>query len=166
MPERQTVRRAKKQLQRGRSASTAAREFVREEMHHIREGRHGAKSTKQAVAIGLSKARRAGAPLRPPGRGTVKAPTRKSARQAYAAGQRRRKSRPSRARSRAALRRLRRQPHRAASHRALAAQASRSAKLRGRRARVAAARKAVRTKGPAGRRAAARKAAATRRRHA
>jgi hypothetical protein len=166
MPERATVKRANRQLRRGRSPSTAAGEFVREEMHHIREGKHGAKSAKQAVAIGLSKARRAGVPLRPPRKGTVKASTRKSARQAYAAGQRRRKPRPSRARSRRALRWLRRQPHRAASHRALAAQASRSAKLRGRRARVAAARKAVRTKGPAARRAAARKAASTRRRHA
>src|SRR3954471_23550421 len=69
MPERATVQRAKQKLRRGRSASTAAGEFVREEMHHIREGKHGARSTKQAIAIGLSKARRAGVPLRAPARG-------------------------------------------------------------------------------------------------
>ena len=146
MPEKETVRRASEDLRRGKSPSTAAGEFIREEMHHIREGKHGAKSAKQAVAIGLSKARRAGVPLRPPKRGTVKASTRRSARQAYAAGQRRRKPRTSAARSRAALRRLRREPRRAASHRALAAQARRSAKARGRRARVAAARKAAATR--------------------
>ena len=62
MPEKQTVQRAKKDLREGKSASTAAGEFVREEIHHIREGKHGAKSTKQAIAIGLSKARRSGVP--------------------------------------------------------------------------------------------------------
>jgi hypothetical protein len=80
MPERATTQRAKQKLRRGRSASTAAGEFVREEMHHIREGKHGARSTKQAIAIGLSKARRAGVPLRAPSRGTAK--TRRSARRA------------------------------------------------------------------------------------
>jgi hypothetical protein len=164
MPERAVAQKAKKQLRRGRSPSTAAGEFVREEIHHIREGKHGARSAKQAIAIGLSKARRAGVPLKPPKRG-VSARTRESAKRAYRAGQRRRKPRVSRARSRALTRKLRREPRRAASHRALSAQAHRSARLRGRRARVAAARKAVRTKGPAARRAAARKAAATRRRH-
>jgi hypothetical protein len=166
MPEKATIRKARKKLRRRRSPSTAAGEFVRDEMHHIRRGKHGARSTKQAIAIGLSKARRAGVPLRPPRRG-VKARTRKSAAQAYAVGQHKRKPRaPSRARGRAISRALRRERHRAASHRALAAQAHRAAARRGHRARVAAARRAVRTKGRAGRRRAARKAAATRRRHA
>jgi hypothetical protein len=147
MPERATIQRAKQKLRRGRSASTAAGEFVREEMHHIREGKHGARSTKQAIAIGLSKARRAGVPLRAPKRGTARTPRA-----------------PSRTRSRAVRETLRREPRRAASHRALASQAHRSAAQRGRRARSEAARKAVRTKGPRLRSAAARKAAATRKR--
>jgi len=165
MPERETIKRAKRDLRRGRSASTAAGEFVREEMHHIREGKHGARSAKQAIAIGLSKARRAGVPLKAPRRGRTSARTRKSAAQAYAVGQHRRKPRaPSRKRAAAMQRALKREPRRAASHRALAAQAHRSAAQRGRTARKAAARKAVRTKGPALRRAAARKAARTRQR--
>jgi hypothetical protein len=164
MPERATMQRAKQKLRRGRSASTAAGEFVREEMHHIREGKHGARSTKQAIAIGLSKARRAGVPLTPPRRGS--SATKRSAKAAYEVGQHRRKPRsPSKARSRGISRALRREPHRAASHRALASQAHTSAVRRGPRARSAAARKAVRTKGPALRRAAARKAATTRKRH-
>lgn len=162
MPERQTVRKAKSKLRQGRSASTAAGEFVREEMHHIREGKHGARSTKQAIAIGLSKARRAGVPLKAPARGTS-ARTRTSAKRALEVGQHRRKPRaPSRARGRATSRALRREPHRAASHRALASQAHRSAVRRGPTARSRAAKKAASTKGPAARRAAARKAARTR----
>ncbi len=160
MPERATMQRAKQKLRRGRSASTAAGEFVREEMHHIREGKHGARSTKQAIAIGLSKARRAGVPLRPPTRGSSR--TKRAARSAYEIGQHKRKPRaPSRARGRA----MSREPHGAASHRALASHAHTSAIRRGARARSAAARKAVRTKGPALRKAAARKAAVTRKRH-
>jgi len=69
MPEPETVQRAKKDLREGKSPTTAAGEFVREEMEHIREGKHGARSTKQAIAIGLSKARRAGVPLKPPAKG-------------------------------------------------------------------------------------------------
>ena len=74
MPEKKTVERAKEDLREGKLPSTAAGEFVREEMHHIREGKHGAKSTKQAIAIGLSKARRAGVPLEPPGEGHQETP--------------------------------------------------------------------------------------------
>jgi hypothetical protein len=159
MPERATQQRAKDKLRRGRSASTAAGEFVREEMHHIREGKHGARSTKQVIAIGLSKARRAGVPLRPPRRG---AKTRRAAARAYQAGQRHNRRAPSRTRSRATSRALRREPHRAASHRALASQAHSVAKRRGAAARSASARRAARTKGPALRKAAARKAAETR----
>ncbi len=163
MPEPATIKRAQRDARQGKSPSTQAGEFVREEMHHIREGKHGARSTKQAIAIGLSKARRAGVPLRVPKRG-LKAKSRKAAARAYAVGQGKRKPRAtSKARSRAANRALRREPHRAASKRALARHAHRSAKVRGARARSAAARKAVRTKGSSKRQAAARKAAKTRR---
>jgi hypothetical protein len=162
--ERETARRAKGKLKRGRSPSTAAGEFVREEIHHVRRGKHGARSTKQAIAIGLSKARRAGVPLEPRG-GTKK--TRASAQRALEVGQHKRKPRsPSRARSRSVSRALRREPHRTASHRALGTQARKSAARRGAAARSAAARKAVRTKGPTERRVAAKKAAKTRARHA
>jgi hypothetical protein len=165
MPERQTVEKAKSKLRHGRSPSTAAGEFVREEMHHIREGKHGARSSKQAIAIGLSKARRAGVPLQAPERGSRS--LRKAAKRDVATGQHKRKPKaPSRARARATTRALEHEPRRAASHRALSAQAHRSAKLRGHADRVQAARKAVRTKGPALRRAAAKKAARTRARHA
>ena len=159
MPEKKTVQKARRKLRSGRAA---AGEFVREEKHHIRRGKHGARSTKQAIAIGLSKARRAGVPLQAPKRG-VSAKTRASAERAYEVGQHKRKPRsPSPARGRAISRALRREPHGAATHRALANQAHRAAGRRGARARAAAARKAARTKGPALRRAAARKAAATR----
>ena len=119
---------------------------MREEMEHIREGKHGARSAKQAIAIGLSKARRAGVPLRPPKRG-ASARTKKSAERDYETGQHKRKPRThSRARSRAVERALKREPHSAASHRALSAQAHRSAKRRGSASRHAAARKAARTR--------------------
>jgi hypothetical protein len=164
MPERATMQRAKQKLRRGRSASTAAGEFVREEIHHVREGKHGARSTKQAIAIGLSKARRAGVPLRPPRTGSAR--TRRAAELASREGRQHPGRKPSRKRSRGMLRALRREPHRAASHRALASQAHNAAKRRGSGARSASARQAARTKGPAVRKAAARKAAATRRKHA
>ena len=165
MPERETVKKAKSKLRHGRSPSTAAGEFVREEIHHVREGKHGARSTKQAIAIGLSKARRAGVPLGEPRRGSKS--MRQAARRDRATGQHQRKPRaPSRKRARAVTRALKREPRSAGSHRALATQAHRSAKQRGHRDLVRAARKAVRTKGPAVRRAAARKAARTRARHA
>jgi hypothetical protein len=164
MPERSTVRRAKKALRKGRAPSTAAGEFVREEIHHVREGKHGARSAKQAVAIGLSKARRAGVPLKPPRRG-VSRRARRAAERDSAIGQGRRTPRAgSRRRRRAATRALRREPRRTASRQALSSQARRAAERRRKSARSASARKAARTKGPAQRRAAARKAAATRRR--
>jgi len=100
MPEKQTLERAKKDRRKGKSTSTQAGEFVREEMHHIREGKHGARSTKQAIAIGLSKARRAGVNLPPPEKGTLSEKTRRSAKRAYQSGQRR-KPKASRRRSRA-----------------------------------------------------------------
>src|SRR5256885_3731238 len=111
MPSKSTVDRAKRDMRTGKRPSTAAGEFVREEMEHIREGKHGARSTKQAVAIGLSKARRAGVPLRPPRRGTTPDDTRHSAERDYETGQGRRKRRaPSRKRSQAAQRALAREP--------------------------------------------------------
>src|SRR5213082_725936 len=106
MAEKATVKRARRDKRAGKAATTQAGEFVREEMHHIREGKHGARSTKQAIAIGLSKARRAGVKLAPPRRGAVSAKTRKSAERAYEKGQSRPRSKPSRTRSRATLRAL------------------------------------------------------------
>src|SRR5215831_3253720 len=86
MPERSTIRRARRDKRAGKSASTQAGEFVREEMDHIREGKHGARSAKQAIAIGLSKARRAGVELPAPKKGKVSESTRKNAARAYAVG--------------------------------------------------------------------------------
>src|SRR5579859_2348456 len=163
MPEKETLDRARRDKRQGKAPSTQAGEFVREEMDHIREGKHGARSTKQAIAIGLSKARRAGVPLPPPRTGSPR--TKRSAARAYRAGQRHPGSKPSRTRSRSMSGALRREPHAAASHRALATQAHKAAGRRTATARSASARKAVRTKGPGLRRAAARKAAATRSRH-
>src|SRR5215470_7405218 len=88
MPEKATLRRARRDRAQGKSASTQAGEFVREEMHHIRKGKHGARSSKQAIAIGLSKARRAGVPLRPPAKGKTSAKTRRGAMRAYRMGRR------------------------------------------------------------------------------
>ncbi len=83
MPEKKTIERAKKDLKQGKSPTTAAGEFVHEEIEHIRQGKHGARSTKQAIAIGLSKARRAGVPLEPPAKGEASESTRRSATRAY-----------------------------------------------------------------------------------
>jgi hypothetical protein len=145
MPEKQTVERARKAKRRGKSASTQAGEFVREQIHHIREGKHGARSAKQAIAIGLSQARRAGVDLRPPAKGRVSEKTRRSAQLAYRAGQSG-KRRVSRRRSRATERALRREGRSAASHQALSRQARSSAKRRTAAQRSAAARKAARTR--------------------
>jgi hypothetical protein len=131
MPEKKTRERAKEDIREGKRPSTAAGEFVREEMHHIREGKHGAQSTKQAIAIGLSKARRAGIPLKPPGEEQTSERTRESAERAYEIGQGERKPRaPSRKRARAISRALKREGSRAASEAALSRQAKRSARQR------------------------------------
>jgi hypothetical protein len=136
MPEKQTMEEAKEDLREGKSPSTAAGEFVKEEMHHIAEGKHGARSRQQAVAIGLSKARRAGVPLKPPGRGRGKARSRASAKRDYEVGQGKRKPRsPSKRRSRAirgALKREGRPKLRGAGSGARAS-ARRSAQTRARR---------------------------------
>src|SRR5688500_7468707 len=112
MPSKATVQTAEQQLRKGRRPRTAAGESVREEMHHTREGKHGARSAKQAIAIGLSKARRAGVPLKPPKKGEAKRSTRASAARAYEAGRSHRKRAPSRTRSRAMHERLEREPRR------------------------------------------------------
>jgi hypothetical protein len=131
MPERSTVRRAKQDLREGKSPTTAAGEFVREEIEHVREGKHGARSTKQAIAIGLSKARRAGVPLKPPKKGEAKERTRRSAKRAYEVGQGKRKARsPSRKRSRATTRALKREGRSSASRGALSRQAKQAASRR------------------------------------
>jgi hypothetical protein len=131
MPEKRTVEKAKKDLREGKSPTTAAGEFVREEIEHVRQGKHGARSTKQAIAIGLSKARRSGVPLKPPRKGQTSRRTRRSAERAYEVGQRKRKPRsPSKRRSQATRKALRREGRRAASRPALSAQARRAAARR------------------------------------
>jgi hypothetical protein len=100
MPEKETVERAQKDAREGKSPSTQAGEFVREEMHHVREGKHGARSTKQAIAIGLSKARRAGVKLQAPRKGKVSARTREQAGRNYRKGQSHPAGKPSARRSR------------------------------------------------------------------
>jgi hypothetical protein len=130
MPEKQTVERARKAKRQGKAPSTQAGEFVREEIEHIREGKHGARSTKQAIAIGLSKARRAGVKLKPPRNRRVSARTRKSAEAAYRAGQSGSHHEPSRKRSLAATRVLKREPRAAASKKALSRQARTAARRR------------------------------------
>src|SRR5688500_7501525 len=163
MPEKQTIERARQDKRAGKAATTQAGEFVREVIHDIRRGEHGARSAKQAIAIGLSKARRAGVDLLPPKKGTVSEKTRRSAARAYARGHGAPpKSKPSAKRSRAIRSALRREGRAAASHTALARQARAAAKRRTSAERSAAAKKAVRTKGPSVRRAAARTAARTR----
>lgn len=123
MPEKQTKKRAKKDLQRGNKPSTAAGEYVRQEMDHIREGKHGARSTKQAIAIGLSKARRAGVPLAP-----RKGKARKQDERDLAKGHTHAK--PSKTRSKASKTALKREGHSAASHRALSRHAKSTARTR------------------------------------
>jgi Family of unknown function (DUF6496) len=135
MPEKETLERARRDRRQGKRPSTQAGEFVREEIHHVREGKHGARSAKQAIAIGLSKARRAGVDLPPPKQG--KTSTRRSAASAYRAGKRG-KRRASARRSRATLRALKREPRQAASRGALARQAKTAAKGRKTPARRAA----------------------------
>ena len=135
MPDRKTTDAARKDLREGKSASTAAGEFVREEMHHIREGKHGAANTKQAIAIGLSKARRAGVPLNT-----------RNERDEREEEEGRMHHTPSASRSRATRGALKKKGHRAASHAALSKQARSTQRRRGHAARSASARKAARTR--------------------
>jgi hypothetical protein len=165
MPERKTIERARRDKREGKAPTTQAGEFVREEIEHIREGKHGARSTAQAVAIGLSKARRAGVELPPPKKGEASEKTRESAKRALEAGEHKPSAEPSPKRSRAIIGALKREPKAAASKTALARQAKKAARERTPSERSAAAQKAVRTKGPAERSAAAQKAARTRARN-
>ena len=163
MPEEKTLERAREDAREGKAPSTQAGEFIREEMDHIRQGKHGARSTKQAIAIGLSKARRAGVKLPPPAKGKVSEKTRAKAAQDTTRGRSGSHATPSRKRSRATSNALKREGRQAASHSALARQAHESARKRGVANRKRAAAKAVRTKGKSGIRKAAQKAARTRR---
>jgi hypothetical protein len=165
MPDKRTVERARKDKRMGKAPTTQAGEFVREEIDKIRHGEHGARSPEQAIAIGLSKARRAGVALRPPRKGTAKASTRRSAEYAYEVGQHKRTTHRRPRVSRAVTRVLKNEPQSTVSREALSRHAKRAASRRTASERSAAAKKAVRTKGVAGRSAAARKAARTRARH-
>ena len=144
MPEKKTLERAKKDKREGKAPSTQAGEFVREEIEHVREGKHGARSTKQAIAIGLAKARRAGVDLPPPEKGEASTATRKQAARDLRKGHSASKGKKSAKRSRAASKALKREGHSAASKKALSRQArsaaaKRSAKSRSRSAKKAAA---------------------------
>lgn len=141
MPERNTLRRAKRAAAQGKSASTQAGEFVREQIHHVRNGRHGARSTKQLIAIGLSQARRAGVRLAPPP--GEREMIRKAGKDPKAEGS---GKRPSRIRSSAAARALKKEGGAAASPLALSRQATSAARKRGPRARSRAAQRAARTR--------------------
>ena len=165
MPEKETLERAREDAREGKSPSTQAGEFVKEEMDHIREGKHGARSSKQAIAIGLSKARRAGVKLPPPAKGKTSEATRKKAERDLSKGRTPAKKKSAK-RSRAVETALKREGRSAASHASLSKQARQSARQRGSAARKQAARKAVRTKGPAELSRAAHKAARTRQRRA
>jgi hypothetical protein len=117
MPEKETIERAQEDAREGKSPSTQAGEFVREEIHHVREGKHGVRSPQQAIAIGLSKARKAGVKLPPPAAGSASSSTKSSAKQSS------RRQKPSRKRSQATLKALKREGRSGASRRALSKQA-------------------------------------------
>jgi hypothetical protein len=146
MPEKETIERAREDAREGKSPSTQAGEFVREEMHHIREGKPGAASTKQAIAIGLSKARRAGVNLSPPRSGKTSASTTEKAERDYRKGQSHSRRKPSATRSRATSKALKKKGHSAASRPSLSKQARTAARNRGASSRRNAARKASRTR--------------------
>jgi hypothetical protein len=162
MPERKTIERVRKDAREGRAPSTQAGEFVREEIEHVRQGKHGARSTKQVIAIGLSKARRAGVPLPPPRKGTAPETTRTQAARDSAKGRRSSVAAPSPKRLQAIGKALQREGRAAASRSALSRQAHASARRRGASSRRRAARQAVRTKGTVVLKSEARKAARTR----
>ena len=136
MPEKRTIARARKARRQGKAPTTQAGEFVHEEIEHIREGKHGARSTKQAIAIGLSKARRAGVKLPPPRKGQASARTRKQAARDYRKGQTHSTRKPSAARSRSALKALKKEPRRAGSRQALSRHARMTSPKRRRRPRA------------------------------
>ena len=165
MPERRVIERARNDKRAGKAPTTQAGEFVREEIKRIRQGVHGARSPEQAIAIGLSKARRAGVALRAPRKGVVKERTRRKAEYDYEVGQHERSPHRRPRVSRAVSKALKHEPRSSVSPQALSRHAKRAASNRSAASRSAAAQKAMRTKGSAGRSAAARKAARTRARH-
>ncbi len=126
MPEKKTMERARRDRRQGKAATTQAGEYVREEFEHVRHGKHGARSPKQAIAIGLSKARRAGVKVKPPRRGQASAATRHKAEHDLARGRHHGSHRPSARRSRAVSGALKREGRSSASHAAISRQ-SRSA---------------------------------------
>ncbi len=160
MPEKRTIERARKAQREGKSPGTQAGEFVREEIEIVRQGGHGVRNTKQAIAIGLSKARRAGVDLKPPKKGQTSEKTRKSAESAYKKGQRHEPV--SAKRSAAGVKALKGEGRKPVSREALSKQTKSSAKKRSAADRSAAAKKAVRTKGAQKRSEAAKKGARTR----
>jgi Family of unknown function (DUF6496) len=160
MPEKRTIERARAAKREGKAPATQAGEFVREEIHHVREGKHGVQSPKQAIAIGLSKARRAGVPI-PPKKG-ASPEAREKAEREERRGRAPSRRRPSPKRSAAAKRAREREGTSAASTEELSKQGRRAARARAPSERSSAAKKAARTKGPTARKAAARRAAATR----
>jgi len=140
MPDQETLRRARQDAEEGKSPSTQAGEFVREEIHHVREGKHGVRNSKQAIAIGLSKARKAGVKLPAPPKGTA------SAEKATGTHNKSRHSRPSTKRSRATSGALKREGRSGASHRALSRHSRTASRGRTASSRSQAARKAARTR--------------------
>jgi hypothetical protein len=160
MPEKKTIERAKRDQREGKAPTTQAGEFVREEVEHIRKGQHGARSAAQAIAIGLSKARRAGVKLPPPEKDQASEGTRHKAKRDLEAGEKPHAASPKRARATTTA--LKREPKSSVSKTELSRHAKAAAKERSPSERSAAARKAVRTKGPAERAQAAKKAARTR----
>jgi hypothetical protein len=144
MPEKETLKKARQDAAEGKSPSTQAGEFVREEINHVREGKHGARSAKQAIAIGLSKARRAGVKLAQPKRSSTSASAREKARNDSTKA--RHPGKPSAKRSQATLGALKRERRTSASSEALAEQAHSSASQRTRKERSAAGKKAAKTR--------------------
>jgi hypothetical protein len=166
MPEKKTIKRARQAKREGKAPTTQAGEFVRETIQHIRQGKLGARSAKQAIAIGLSKARRAGVKVPPPKKGKTSAKTRHSAELASRHGQSRHKEKTNPNRSRAITHALQREGHQAASSGSLSRQTKQAAHKRSAKERSESARNAARTRlahqSPAERSAIARKAARTR----
>lgn len=146
MPDKRTIAKALKDKRQGKAATTQAGEFIRNEIHRIRRGEHGVRSPKQAIAIGLSEARRAGVDLPPPKQGKAKRRTRKSAEYAYETGQGRRKAKRRPRVSRAVSKVLKKEGRGAASHRALSRHAKQAASRRSAASRATSARKAARTR--------------------
>lgn len=146
MPEKKTIERARKDEQEGKAPSTQAGEFVREEIEHVRQGKHGVRSTKQAIAIGLSKARRAGVKLPPPKKGRTSEATRRKAESDLEKGEAPHK--PSARRSSARIKALKRESQAPASRKALSRQGQAAAGKRTQAERSAAAKKAAKTRTP------------------